>query len=146
MKITKDMQVKNQLYELCLRHTCFTNHYINKMNLHQGQPRMLMLLWEKDGLTQTEIVETLELRQPTVAKTIERLQKKDILFTKADASDKRLVKVYLTPKGYDLKEEVMRSFEEMAKKMLKGFTSQEKDEFINYMKRIQKNLKESEDI
>lgn len=145
MKITKDMQVKNQLYELCLRHTCFTNHYINKMNLYQGQPRMLMLLWERDGLTQSEIVETLELRQPTVAKTIERLQKKGILFTRADTSDKRMVKVYLTPKGYDLKEEIMLIFEDMAKKMLKGFSLQEKDEFINYMKRVQKNIKECED-
>ena len=146
MELSKDMQVIIQLYELCLKHTWFTNRHINKINLYQGQPRMLKLLWGQEGITQNEIIEVLEISKPSVARTVKRLQKKGILFTKADATDKQMVKIYLTPRGYALREEATPIFEKIAINMLKGFTSEEKDEFINYIERIQKNIKEYGEI
>ena len=140
MKISINLQVKNTLYELCLKHTAFTNHFINRMGLYQGQPRLLMLLWEQDGLTQSAIVETLELSQPTVAKTIDRLEKKGILSTRPDSEDKRIVRVFLTPKGRSLQDEVMLSFENMAEQLLAGFAREEKDQMIDTMKRLQNNI------
>jgi len=140
MKISNDLHIKNVLYELCLKHTAFTNQRINRMGLYQGQPRMLMLLWERDGMSQSELVEALDLSQPTVAKTIERLEKKGILLRKIDQDDRRMVHIFLTPLGRSMQRSVMQSFEQMAQQLLQGFDQDEKELLESLLLRIKNNI------
>lgn len=62
-----------------------------------GSFKILVILWEEDGLSQTEIARRLEIEQPTVANTVRRMIRDRLVTMDADPEDARRVSVRLTP-------------------------------------------------
>jgi len=57
---------------------------LGKLDLYKGQPPLLEILFEKDGITQKEILEQLRVTKATISKTISRMVAKGFLIM-ADA-------------------------------------------------------------
>ena len=64
-----------------------------------GQFPLLLVLWDEDGLGQTEIARRLDIEQPTVANTVQRMVRDGLVTVDPDPDDRRRVVVRLTPKG-----------------------------------------------
>ena len=44
------------------------------MGLHHGQPRLLWILWEKEGPTHTELATKLHVQPATITKMVQRME------------------------------------------------------------------------
>lgn len=64
-----------------------------------GQFPLLLILWEQEGLTQSEIARRLDIEQPTVANTLRRMERDGLVETAADPANRRHVLINLTAKG-----------------------------------------------
>lgn len=83
------------------------------LGLYLGQEMALFILWEEEGLTQTELGEHLGVDPSTVTKTIKRLEHGGIIERRQDEQDRRVWRVYLTEKGRELQKPVGKIWEEL---------------------------------
>lgn len=113
---------------------------LGKLELYKGQPPLLEILFEKDGITQKEILEQLRVTKATISKTVSRMVAKGFLTIKKDPNDKRITRIFLTEKGKNIKDDLEEIKLEMANTILVGFSEKEKKDFENLLKKVRKNL------
>jgi DNA-binding MarR family transcriptional regulator len=63
--------------------------------------RVLDLLSDAEGHTMSELADYALLLAPTLTKLVDRLVSDNLVFRRADAEDRRRVRVHLTPRGRD---------------------------------------------
>jgi DNA-binding MarR family transcriptional regulator len=73
-----------------------------KLGLYLGQELVIVDLAEHPDSTQAELVERLGVEQPTVAKTIARMERSGFLTRSADPGDRRQIRIRLTGAGEKL--------------------------------------------
>ncbi|EEM02403.1 MarR family transcriptional regulator [Bacillus pseudomycoides] len=86
---------------------------------------IMMILWEKDGITQKEIAEKVYRDETTVGRMIYNLEKKGFIQRLQDKKDRRFLRVYVTEKGIDIKSEVYSVNVESEKKVTQGLSEEE---------------------
>lgn len=69
------------------------------LGLHLGQELVLVDLHHNPDSSQTEVVERLGIEQPTIAKTLTRMQRAGFVEQTRDSSDRRLSRLRLTSDG-----------------------------------------------
>src|ERR1700679_1465365 len=69
-----------------------------------GQFAPLVMLFEQDGLTQAELCRRINVEQPTMANTLQRMERDGLIRRKGDAADKRRVLVHLTPRAREMRD------------------------------------------
>lgn len=78
--------------------------YLDALGVTYPQYLVLMVLWEKDGVTVNDIAKKLILNTNTVTPLLKRMEKLDIISRERSHEDERRVVVKLTRKGNDMKE------------------------------------------
>lgn len=68
-----------------------------------GQFPLLLVLWEEEGLTQSEIARRLDFEQPTVANTLKRMIRDGLVETAPDPANRKQVLVHLTRRARQLR-------------------------------------------
>ena len=63
---------------------------------------VLMCLWDKDGLSFTELGKRLSFDHPTITGVVDRMEREKLVRRKRHHLDRRVVNVLLTQKGKDL--------------------------------------------
>ena len=69
---------------------------IRKLGLTRAQWWVLTHLYRSNGVSQTELAETLEIEKPTLGRLLDRLEAKGWVRREHDASDRRVWRVHLT--------------------------------------------------
>src|ERR687894_2466440 len=77
---------------------------IGRHGVTRGQFPVLLMLWEQEGATQTQLAERLAVEQPTMANTLKRMERDGLIVRVPDAEDRRQARIYLTPRGRALEE------------------------------------------
>ena len=119
------------------------NNNLKEYNLTLSQGRILGFLQNnKDReVTQKEIEKQFNITHVTVSGIISRLENNG--FIKVNR-DKRVNKIILLKKS-DENEKIIRNHQEKLEECLsKGFSANEKEQFLNYLNKIYFNLKEEE--
>ena len=70
--------------------------------ISSGQWAFLRVLWHEDGITQSELSQRVDMREPTTVVAIKGLERSGFVFRRADPSDQRKVRVFLTRKAREL--------------------------------------------
>jgi DNA-binding MarR family transcriptional regulator len=84
-----------------LRRSAF-DRCLKPLNVTRSQWWVLVCLSRQDGLTQSQLAEELDLGKVAVGGLIDRLEKVGLLRRNADASDRRVNRVFLEPKSRPL--------------------------------------------
>lgn len=122
----RQMPISFLISNVC-RHYRFQAHtLLQSLGLHAGQDMFLQRLWEQDGLTQTELVNQLCVQPATINKMVNRMVKNGLIQKRDDLDDKRVVRVYLTERGWALKEPVRQIWNTLEEKILADYTLEEK--------------------
>ena len=77
---------------------CFINREVSKFGIGSGQIMFLMQLYNKDGISQEELSENLNIDKATTCRAIKKLEEQGLLTRVKDEKDKRAYKLYLTIK------------------------------------------------
>ncbi|MCU5784156.1 Organic hydroperoxide resistance transcriptional regulator [Alcanivorax balearicus MACL04] len=98
-----DLQVCFALYSTNLAMTKVYRRLLRELGLTYPQYLVMMVLWEEDGQTVSEIGERLFLDSATLTPLLKRLEGMGLLSRRRAADDERRVRVQLTDPGRDLR-------------------------------------------
>ena len=93
--------------------------------IHPKQVPLIGLVYHREGISQKEISQALQISPPTVAVSIKRLEKAGIIERKADEKDQRLSRIYLTEEGRTVTEKARECIREKEKLLFRGFSESE---------------------
>ena len=91
------------LYSASLAMTRLYKPLLARLGLTYPQYLAMLVLWEQDGITVSELGEKLFLDSGTLTPLLKRLQASDLLVRGRDAQDERRVRLTLTPRGRALR-------------------------------------------
>jgi DNA-binding MarR family transcriptional regulator len=109
-------------------------------NVTTEQFDVLHLICEQEGLTQREIAEELSKDKANITRTLDVMHKNELIKRSRDENDRRVYKIFLTEKGKKLEEKLIPAIREINKKITRGITKEELEEFTRILKIIQDNL------
>ena len=122
-------------------HRSLVSNALAEMGLHIGQERLLMELWQEDGLTQTELAERLCIEPPTLTKMLSRLEKTELLEKRRDIEDKRICRIFLTDKGSSLQKPITDLWLDLEEIILANLSQEERLLYRRFLIQIFDNLK-----
>lgn len=83
---------------------------MSAIGLHSGQVFVLFSLWEVDGQSQAELVKNLGLTAPTIYNMVTKLSAMNFVEIRKDDDDARIMRVFLTQKGREIKPQVENEY------------------------------------
>ena len=101
---------------------------------------VLNRLWEHDGLSQVELAERTFKDKPGTTRILNLLEKKGIVLRRRDANDGRVIHIFLTKVGKDLKEKLIPCAEEVLVKSGENLTKEEIRQLKQTLHKILSNL------
>lgn len=96
----------------------------------------------KEGITQKELAERLHKDQTNVARMLFKLEKKEFIYRVVHETDRRSLRVYLTPKGRESKDEILSPSIEAYKNTIKGLSEEEVETFRRILSVMYNNVKD----
>ncbi|SFI59886.1 DNA-binding transcriptional regulator, MarR family [Kaistella treverensis] len=89
-------------YVIAKEITAMYRPFLEELDITYSQYLVMMVLWEYERLTVTQIGEKLYLDSGTLTPLLKRLEAKDYLVRHRKREDERVVEVFLTEKGIQL--------------------------------------------
>ncbi|MCY6383365.1 MarR family winged helix-turn-helix transcriptional regulator [Hoeflea prorocentri] len=109
---------------------------IAPLGIVPGQFPALLSLWERDGVTQKELVSGLDIEQATIANTLTRMERDGLIRRTRHPSDARAQQIWLTPKAKKIREDAYAAAGQVNAKALSGLDVHERAAFLGYMSRV----------
>ena len=113
---------------------------IRPLGLTIGAFPALLELWETDGLTQSQLVERLDIEQATMANTLSRMERDGLVSRRRHPKDKRAQLVFLTARGKALQETALAAASATEDALFQGFRRFERELLLEYMRMVLANL------
>ena len=117
---------------------------LEEIGLYGGQQFVLMALWQKEGITHSELAGQLHVRPATITNALKRMERAGFVERRQDAEDQRVSRVYLTDAGRNIRDAVEGVWRELEKQTFAGFSSEERTLLDQFLLRIRNNLMREE--
>ncbi|MFY9313976.1 MAG: MarR family transcriptional regulator [Burkholderiales bacterium] len=114
---------------------------IRKLGLTRAQWWVLTHLYRSNGVSQTELAETLEIEKPTLGRLLDRLEAKGWVRREHDASDRRVWRVHLTDEVEPALRTMRTIAAELRRDALTGIGTAERERFVDTLLAIKENLR-----
>ena len=108
---------------------------IAPLGIVPGQFPALLALWERDGLTQKELLAQVAIEQATLANTLARMERDGLIVRKEHPADARARTIHLTEKAQSIRDDAYKAAAETNEEALAGLSNVERQEFFNLMGR-----------
>jgi len=128
------------LFLVSRAHHNLANKVFGEIGLCRGQPAVLKKLGRKDGITQTELAEKLEITQATLTRLLTRVETSGLIERQRDSKDSRCSRIFLTKNGKNKLVEIVQMINKIDRIAFAGFSEEEKTELNGFLVRIHKNL------
>ena len=110
------------------------------IDLYPGQPILLETIFEKEGITQSEL-SNLSLKKPaTITTMINRLENIGYIKRVSDINDKRIIRLYLTDLGKEKYYQLLNLKRTMSNNIFKGMSDEDISNVYNLLLKIKNNL------
>jgi DNA-binding MarR family transcriptional regulator len=117
-----------------------TNEAYGRHGVHAGQQFILGCLWEQDGLPPGQVAKQLGLSTPTVTRTAARMESAGLLTREPDPDDRRLVRLFLTERGHQLRAVLNAQMAQVSERALHGLSSAERATLTRLLHEVRENL------
>jgi DNA-binding MarR family transcriptional regulator len=105
-----------------------------------GQFAQLLALFEEDGLTQRELCERVRIEQPTMANTLQRMERDGLIRRDPDMADRRRIRVHLTERARAIEPDLIAAARAVNATATEGLSDAEIERFQEVTKRLTRNL------
>jgi DNA-binding MarR family transcriptional regulator len=126
------------LTQITNTHRIYLEKLMSEVGLHAGQVFILNSLWETDGQSQADLVRNLQVSAPTINNMVARMAQARFVQLKKCGKDGRLMRVYLTEKGSQIKPKVVEQWQKLEESMFSELSEAEKMMFSLLLKKIKK--------
>ncbi len=128
------------LVNICHLHHSRARRLFEALGLYRGQPPLLRVLWETEGLTQTDLAERMQIAPATLTRMIQRMERAGFLRRQSDPVDQRISRVFLTEAGCAIQNQVEQTLQRMEDETFAGFTEEERGLLDGFLRRMRANL------
>jgi DNA-binding MarR family transcriptional regulator len=115
---------------------------LRELGVHIGQNFLLDELWREDGLTTGELARRIGVEVPTITRMTQRMETAGLVARTRDETDRRVMRIVLTPLGESLRERVPDALDAVGARALTGLGEQECRQLIGLLERVAGNLRE----
>ena len=115
---------------------------IRPLGIAHGQFPALLALWERDGLTQKELVESLDVEQATMANTLARMERDGLIRRTRHPADARAQQVWLTEKAIALKAPALAAARDQNAVALSDLSAEEREMFVGLLSRVMRTMRD----
>ena len=112
----------------------------SEYDLNMAQSRVLFVLHAEKSVSQKELAKQLNVTPPSITSMIKKMENDGYITRKVDPKDQRVMRLTLTEKGESLIEYVLKTADEMDKKVFGGMSAEEKMLFRRLLMQIIDNL------
>ena len=96
----------------------------------------LMCLWEEEGLTQRDIAAKSKVENSTTTRTLDKLEKLDLVERRSDPNSRRSFRIYLTEKGKELEKDIIPVPARVNKELMSALDADEQQQMIGLLKKM----------
>ena len=128
------------LGQICRLHHARAHTLLDALGLYRGQPRLLHKLEKQEGPTHTELAELLNVTPPTITKMVQRMEQRGFVVRREDPDDQRISRVYLTPAGRAVLDDMHQTLHALDEEALVGFTLEERVLLRRLLLQVYQNL------
>ena len=122
-----------------------------RARLHQGfisqgldittdQWAVLNRLWEKEGIYQSQLADLTDKDRHSITRTLQIMERKELIIRRPDEHDSRRTLIFLSEKGWKLKEKLIPVVEQTLEDAFEGVTDQELIHVLEIHRKIQHNI------
>ncbi|MBY4595218.1 MarR family transcriptional regulator [Ottowia caeni] len=122
-----------------LRRTVFDD-FVKPMGVTRSQWWVLANLSRHDGMIQSDLASILELGKAALGGLIDRLESSGLVERRADKTDRRAKRVYLSPAGTQLISEMRVKSHELSERMLQGLDLPTRKLLADLLAQVKRNL------
>jgi DNA-binding MarR family transcriptional regulator len=121
----------------------YSRDFGERISLHGvslGVFPVLRMLWDEDGLTQADLIRRGRMSGPTIVGIVAQLEREGMVTRLPDPADSRKKRIMLTPSGEAMRHVILPITEEVNRRALKGFSTQERAQLKDFLKRLRGNI------
>jgi DNA-binding MarR family transcriptional regulator len=119
------------IFQLARAHRACAAALLREMDLHPGQELLLMQLFDRDGQSQSELLDSVGLDHSTVSKSLSRMQDAGLLVREPAAHDRRVMVVHLTDKGRAMREPIAALWQTLEETSARNLSEQQAESFVD---------------
>jgi MarR family transcriptional regulator, transcriptional regulator for hemolysin len=117
---------------------------VRSLGLTRSQWWVLTHLYRNDGVTQSELADTLEIEKPTLGRLLDRLESKGWVRRESDVHDRRAKRLYLTEEVAPAMKAMRAAAAEVRREALSGLSTEEQERFVDTLLAVKANLSGTE--
>ena len=125
-------------------HRTAVNRYVEKNDLQKSQHRLLLvlshLIEESSNVSQRDLAESLNVTPAAVAVTLKKLEKNGIISKTTSETDNRYNELSITEKGRQIVKDSKKAFRSTDMQIFKDFTTEEMEQLLSFLGRMEANL------
>jgi MarR family transcriptional regulator, organic hydroperoxide resistance regulator len=129
-----------QFIQLAKEHRQRAEEALSQLGLHVSQELIIFVLWQEEGLSQSELAARLRVELPTLTKAVQRMERAGLLIRQDDEKDTRVSRVYLTEQGRALYAPALTMWHDLEARMLQGMTEIEQALLRRLLQQMVSNL------
>lgn len=118
------------------------NERLTPLGVTRVQWIALYYLGLNEGMSQKELAEKMDIKDSTVARLVDRLERDELVERIKDDSDRRVFKLVLSEKGRKTHEELLPEGEKMSRIFAKDISKEDIEVFKRVLKKILDNINE----
>ena len=111
-----------------------------EIGLSPGQPKVLTYLTQHNHCMQKEIATALDIEPATVSQIVNNMVQSGLIRRSGLAGRKRAESISITEKGREMAGKWQDLCDEIAEISMRGFTHDEREQFLSYLYRMYWNL------
>ncbi|AQW54430.1 MarR family winged helix-turn-helix transcriptional regulator [Streptomyces violaceusniger] len=138
----RDGRLSYAIFQLARAHRGHAAAMLRAMNLHPGQELLLMQLFDRDGQSQSELLDSVGLDHSTVSKSLRRMQDAGLLTREPAGHDRRVMVVHLTDAGRALREPIADMWRTLENFSVQGLTAEQIETFTKTAYAIEQSVKD----
>lgn len=137
------LEVKN-LNNMIHRHfaSLKTTEILNELTGSNGYIIVFLMEHQTEMTTQKQIEDVLGITRSTASIVLSNMERNQLITRNILEEDNRIKSIHITAKGKELYEKMTLEKKEFEKKLLEGFSEEEIEQFIEYIHRMKRNIRE----
>jgi len=100
---------------------------------------VLMSLWQEDGLKVVELGKKAGLEPSTMTGLLDRMERDELVARKSDTSDRRVLRIYLTRTGRQVREPALKVVERVLNEIFAGISEDDISQTKNLLRHVLAN-------
>jgi MarR family transcriptional regulator, transcriptional regulator for hemolysin len=130
-----------QLTDVARALRTYVDQCVRRHGMTRAQWGVLLRLDRREGMTQAEMADALEIQPISLVRLIDRLCEQKLVERRPHPSDRRANRLYLTPKGRATLERLAPLGREISGEVLAGFEEREIRQVLHQLMRVKDNIR-----